>query len=236
MGTNGFLSDDFKQLYANFSAPIAEVDCGFRCSPYNERGIPFCCDIHHAIPTAYHPEWDYLQKNTDLWKEWRSDDAKLAAGLREQTPQGQVLIACRGFQHCQREFRSLTCRAFPFFPYITREGKFIGLAYYWQYEERCWVINHLDVVTPQYLNQFVALYEEILSSMPDEFEAFRSYSITMRRVFGRKHRTISLLHRNGNCYRLSPGSGRMRKVSPGLFHKFGPYLVAETLPFPDEKV
>ncbi len=224
----------FSELYARFSAPISEFDCGERCAPYNELGAPFCCDIRHAVPTAYQAELDYLQANTDLWRLWRPEDAKLAAEFEKQTPNEQVLIACRGYQYCQRDFRSITCRAFPFFPYITKQGKFIGLAYYWQYEDRCWVISHLDVVDAKYLSEFIAVYDEILSTLPDEFEAFRSYSITQRRVFGRKHRAIPLLHRNGGMYKISPGTGRMRKVLARKLPAYGPYQVAQDLPFPDE--
>ena len=225
---------NFREIYSGFSAPIAHVDCGQYCAPYNELGVPFCCDIRHAVPTAYLAEWNYLRSSTDLWNIWHPDDEELANELTQQTPSGQVLIACQGHEHCQRDFRSMTCRAFPFFPYITRQGKFIGLAYYWQYEDRCWVISHLDTVQPEFLKEFTAVYDGILSNMPEERDAFRSFSITMRRVFGRKHRAITLLHRNGNLYKISPGSGRMRKTAALRLAKYGPYQIAQALPFPDE--
>ena len=45
--------EEFTTIYAGFHAPIAELDCGRKCSPYNEYAIPFCCDIRHTVPTAY---------------------------------------------------------------------------------------------------------------------------------------------------------------------------------------
>ena len=81
-------------------------------------------------------------------------------------------------------FVSITCRAFPFFPYITRDDWFIGMTYYWQYEYGCWVISNLQVVTPEYREQFIAAFEELFERMPQERESYRQYSTTMRRVFG----------------------------------------------------
>ena len=221
----------FPHLYARFEAPIASLDCGQRCAPYNERGVPFCCDTRHTIPTAYLAEWEFLQSSTDLWHAYRAPDAAEAARLAAQTPAGQVLIECLGHDRCQRSFRSVVCRAFPFFPYITREGKFIGLAYYWEYEDRCWVISHLEVVTPEYRGQFVGAFEALFAAYPEELEGFRQESIRMRRVFGRRKRAIPLLHRNGRWYKISPRSGRLRRVDAQALGLYGVYKIVESLPF-----
>ncbi|MFH1634461.1 MAG: hypothetical protein ABIG63_10715 [Chloroflexota bacterium] len=228
-------SADFGALYAQFQAPISVLDCGEKCAPYNEYGAPFCCDTAHAIPTAYQPEWDYLQQSsTDLWHLWDADDPATTARLRAEISDGQVLIECRGLAYCQRSFRSITCRAFPFFPYITRQGEFIGLAYYWQYEDRCWMISNLHTVTLEYRAQFIAVYDYIFEHIPQEVVNFRYYSTLMRRVFGRRKRSIPVLHRNGNVYKITPRNGRMRRVSAESLSKFGLYKIAAMMPFPDE--
>ena len=226
---------DFSFLYANFQPPITKLDCGKKCAPYNESGEPFCCDIHHAIPTAYLEEWQYLQENTNLWHLWQSRDPGETARLQAQTPSGQVMIACLGSSLCQRDYRALTCRAFPFFPYITLEGEFVGLSYYWEYEDRCWVISNLSEVTSEYRSNFVIAYDEVFEQMPQEKENFRIFSMTMRRVFGRKRRAIPLLHRNGLVYKISPGTGRIRRVPLEHLPKFGPYQIADLLPFPGDE-
>jgi len=224
---------DFAQLYAGFRSPITALNCGDRCGPYNERGAPFCCDIRHAVPSAYHLEWEYLKTNTDLWHEWEGRNASETVDLKEQAPEGQTLIACKGYEYCQRDFRSLTCRSFPFFPYITRQGSFIGLSYYWEYEARCWVISNLDSITPQYLNEFVATYDILFAAMPQELETYRHYSAMMRRNFSRKRRAIPLLHRNGRLYKVTPRNGRLRRARTENLPRFGLYHIAAEMPFPD---
>lgn len=225
---------DFAALYTAFSAPIAALDCGQKCAPYNDYGVPFCCDTAHAIPTAYTAEWDHLQVSTNLWHLWEADDPAEDEALRAQTPEGQHLLECQGHLQCQRGFRALTCRAFPFFPYVNLKGEFIGLSYYWQYEDRCWVINHLDAVTPEYVRQFVTAYDWVLAHIPGERENFRYHAIVMRRVFGRQKRQIPLLHREGGMYLLSPKGGELTPIGPAALPKFGPYAIAAQMPFPDE--
>jgi hypothetical protein len=225
---------DFAQLYGEFQSPIAALDCGAKCSPYNEHGVPFCCDTRHAVPAAYEAEWEYLQASTDLWHAWESADPEITAGLQAQTPSGIVLIECLGARLCQRGFRAISCRSFPFFPYLTRAGEFIGLSYYWEYEDRCWVISNLQVVTPSYRQEFVAAYDCLFEQLPDEKETFRQYSIRMRRAFGRRGRPIPLLHRDGQFYHLDTRGGGLERIQPDHLPRFGPYEVAAAMPFPDE--
>ncbi|MFQ5410030.1 MAG: hypothetical protein ACE5FI_16605 [Anaerolineales bacterium] len=135
------------------------------------------------------------------------------------------LVECKGYQHCQREYRSLSCRAFPFFPYVTRDWEFLGLAYYWYYEDRCWVISNLQIVTDEYRQEFLDTYDDLFSRMPDEKATYRDYSATARRVFSRWKRTIPLLHRNGGYYKISPTTGRLRRATPEQFRKHGPFVV-----------
>jgi hypothetical protein len=226
--------DDFANIFTNFDAPISVLDCGKKCAPYNEYGVPFCCDTHHALPMAYQSEWAYLESNTNLWHLYEADDPDETERLQAVIPDEQVLIECLGHKLCQRNFRSITCRTFPFFPYITLERAFIGLSYYWEYEERCWVINHLDVVSSNYSCQFIATYDRLFEHYPDELENFRFQSITMRRVFGRQKRTIPLLHRDGKSYVVTPRNGALEPIDPAQLPKYGPYEIAALLPFPDE--
>jgi hypothetical protein len=227
-------SADIPELYSLFEAPITTLDCGKKCAPYNERGVPFCCDTRHTVPSAYREEWQYLQVNTDLWHAWQGSTSQETEHLRQQAPDHQVLIECLGHKLCQRGYRSLTCRSFPFFPYITRQGEFAGLSYYWEYEDRCWVISNLQAVSAEYRRQFIDGYDLLFEQMPEEMENFRRFSSTMRRVFSHRRQAIPLLHVNGFTYKVSPGSGRMRRVAPQELPKFGPYAIANLLPFPDE--
>lgn len=226
--------EDFANLYAAFQAPIFAFDCGRKCAPHNARGVPFCCDTRHAVPTAYDAEWHYLRRNTDLWHLWDSQDKVLKARLQDETPDGMRLIECLGHQHCQRGFRALTCRQFPFFPYLTSSAEFIGLSYYWEYEDRCWVISNLHVVTSQYRQQFIQTFDRLFAAMPQEVESYRYHSELMRDEFNQVRRAIPLLHRNGFAYKISTHNERMRRVPVDKLPKFGPYKLAEQMAFPDE--
>jgi len=225
---------NFKELYLNFDTTITELDCGRKCAPYNEHGVPFCCDTNHIVPTSYNEEWNFLVSNTDLWHRWESDETEIDSHLRTDTPEGQVLIECLGHEKCQRDYRAITCRAFPFAPYITSSGTFIGLTYYWQYEELCWVISHLDQVTQEYRDEFVTTYDEIFKVYPEEFVEYKYHSYQMRQVFNHRYRAIPVLHRNGYTYKISSQTERKRQVETQSLSKYGPYKVAAAMPFPDE--
>ena len=214
---------NYADLYARFDAPLSALDCGQFCAPHNPRGAPFCCDSQHAVPVIYEAEWAYLRANTDLWRSWQGRTPAETRRLQEETPAGMLPVECLGHQRCQRAFRALSCRAFPFFPYITRDDRFIGVSYYWQYERTCWVISNLEVVTAKFKAEFFAAFDEILWAIPGEWDSYWRLSASMRRVFSRWRRAIPLLHRNGHFYKVSPRSGRMRRAAMGDGPKFGPY-------------
>lgn len=223
---------NFRKLYDAFDAPVVEgVDCGTFCAPHNPTGKPFCCDICQAVPAAYHSEWRYLRENTDLWREWTPDACETeqrlspseADDLRAGTPQTMRLIVCKGPQACQRPFRALSCRQFPFFPFVTGDWRFIGLAYEWEFEPVCWVISSLSRVSEQYRLEFVAAFDMLFSQWPDEMESYAARSEAMRERFAAQHRRIPILHRRGGWYLLSPKSGRMSRVAPERLPRFGPY-------------
>lgn len=224
-----------KEIYSKFDSSITSFDCGKKCSPYNTYGIPFCCDIGLVVPTAYESEWVYLKNNTDLWHLWEPEDKKRKMELQTILPDGQAMLACKGYEVCQREFRSIACRSFPFFPYIDREREFLGITYFWTYENQCWVISNLGYVNQKYVREFVDAYELIFDLEPSERENYYQYSVSIRRVFGRKHRKIILLHRNGNYYFVNPSDGQMEQVPKDKLPKFGVYEIASELQFPDEE-
>jgi len=230
----GTKADDYTGLYAGFNSPISQLDCGSKCAPYNENGIPFCCDTRHIIPSAYLDEWDFLKTHTDLWHLWESNQVEMANQIQQQVPPGQVLIECLGYASCQRNFRSITCRTFPFFPFITQKGEFIGISYYWEFEDRCWVISNLQVVKPEFIQEMIATMDVLFYRYPTEVEQYRYHSATMRRVFSRRGRQITIFGRDGNAYKTSPKTGFTRHIPIQKFPKFGVYKIAASLPYPGE--
>jgi hypothetical protein len=226
--TSDLQPQDIRELYERFNSPIAELDCGKKCAPHNPSGKPFCCDICHAVPAAYKSEWNFLEPNTKLWHKWRGDEcadttAKERAELKADTPKNMLLLACLGPSQCERDFRALSCRQFPFFPYVTSEYRFLGIACEWQFENKCWVISNLSQVTGQYRHEFIATFDRLFALFQGEFENYAVHSERLRADFTQQHRRFPLLHRNGQCYLVSPGSQRMQRVSVAELPKFGPY-------------
>lgn len=197
------------------------------CAAYNNNRGPVCCDIQLAVPVAYNDEWAFLSHNTDLWHPWQSNESQSEQGLLsdslEDINPDQILIACKGAAHCQRGFRAISCRQFPFFPYITRDFRIIGMTYDWHYENHCWVISNLDQVSTNYRQQFIAFFDRLFDIWPEEMESYAILSQTMRTEFLLRKKRIPILHRNGFDYLLSPGSDRMQKVSAEQYLKFHPY-------------
>jgi len=218
---------EIRKLYDQFDAPVVPLDCGTKCAPHNPSGKPFCCDICHAVPSAYHQEWEYLQPNTNLWHLWRGDECTAnpedPAELLADTPDSMILLACLGPQDCQREYRALSCRQFPFFPYVTSDFRFLGLAYAWEFEDTCWVISNLDQVTKTYWQAFVQLYDDLFSLWIDEMEGYALRSEEMREHFLTQKRRIPILHRNGEYCLLNPINERITKLPPEKLPRFGVY-------------
>ena len=221
-------ADKIRALYQGFDSPIARFDCGKKCAPHNPSGKPFCCDICHAVPAAYTSEWSYLKKNTNLWHTWRGDECENTspeevAQLKADTPKEMILLACLGPSQCQREFRALSCRQFPFFPYVNSDYRFLGLAYEWEFESRCWVISNLSEVTQTYRDEFVRTYDHLFALFQEEFENYAYHSEKLRAEFIRRKKRFPLLHRNGANYLVSPVNERLRRITADHFPKFEPY-------------
>lgn len=227
--TNRHYPLDFRSLYDGFHSPITLVDCGKFCAPHNPDGKPFCCDICSAVPVAYRQEWEYLQPNTSLWHKWRGDECAREAidpaGLLAQTPEHLLLLACKGPAFCERENRAISCRQFPFFPYITSDFRFIGLTYDWEFVNKCWVLSHLDQVSKGYLQEFISTFDQLFSAMLEDLDAYTTLSEETREHYAKLKRRFPVLHRNGNWYLVSPVNETMRKISPASLPRFQPYSI-----------
>jgi hypothetical protein len=211
----------YRRIYRQFQAPVARFDCGAKCAPHN-GGVPVCCSTEHAIPVADKPEFDLLRSRTDLWRRFKPADAQARreiADLHEDC----VAIECKGARHCERENRTMACRAFPFFPYMTRTGEILGLAYYWAFEDRCWIISNLAVVTPDFVRECIEAFEMLFAGDRLECEIHLRLSADMRRVFARRNAIIPIVGRNGAFFAVEPRTHGVRPAAPAEFRAFGPY-------------
>jgi len=216
---------DVSALYSGFDAPVVALDCGQKCAPYNPSGKPFCCDICHAVPAVYEQEWEFLQPRTDLWHVWRGDECgdRTALEVAETPPDEMIFLACLGPNQCQRPFRSLSCRQFPFFPYVTSAWAFLGLAYDWMFEDKCWVISNLAEVTPEYRDAFVRSHDDLFERWPHELDSYEQRALEMREHFAAQKRKIPLLHRDGLFYLIDPFTEQLSRVTVEQFPSFAPY-------------
>lgn len=216
--------EDIRKLYTRFDLPITALDCGQMCAPHNPNGKPFCCDICAAVPAGYTSEWQALEPVTDLWHPWRGDECQgTPSQLEEALPQGMIPLACLGPQACQRQHRLISCRQFPFFPYVSSDYRFLGLAYAWEFEHTCWVLSNLGQVSAAYREQFVQTFDQLFALFQDEFESYATRSAEMRAAFAAQRRRIPLLHRNGGFRLVSPRSERMARIDPSRLPRFAPY-------------
>lgn len=217
----------FEKIYGRFEAPISEkYDCGRMCAPLN-GGQPVCCTTDHAIPVVEKAEYKLLKSRTDLWSKFKPHDAASRQIVNELADSCRA-IECKGAAHCERDNRTIACRAFPFFPYFTREQKIVGISFYWIFEDRCWVISNLKIVEPEFVKEIIKSYKYIFKRDEDERDAYVEQSANMRRVFSRRGQVIPLIGKDGEYYKVLPKSGGA--IKPATIKD---YTVYE--PFTDDK-
>lgn len=225
--------DFFRDLYSGFAMPLCKIDCGSKCGPHNEYGVPLCCDIHQVIPTAFSIEWDYLEENTDLWMPWTSS-GQLNQELQEELQDGQVLLECKGYRECQRDFRTLTCRAFPFYPYLNSETELRGMSYYPDFCTGCWIISNLEVVSQSYKEAFQRTYLRLFEVFPESRDNFSSFCSYMRDIAAEASEKVILLDFSGDAYAINPRTEEEYQVEYNELRAYGPFEIARELRFPDE--
>jgi hypothetical protein len=213
--------EHFAELYRRFQANISRHDCGRWCAALN-GGSPICCSTNDAVPVVHRAEWKLLKSRTDLWRPFKPYDA-VTRKIVDELHESACAIECKGAAFCERHNRTLACRAFPFFPFIDRKGEFIGLSYYWDFEDRCWVISNMQIVERDFLREFVDAFEYLFSVDPEEYDTYKQFSATMRRVFTRRNQPIPLVGRNGGFFKVMPKTAKVLPITPAQLPKYGPY-------------
>ncbi len=211
----------FAGLYDRFNESLVGLDCGRKCAPLN-GGEPVCCSTQHAVPVMHKEELRLLRSRSDLWRPFKAYDASTRE-IVDTLIETCTTAECRGAAFCERANRSLACRAFPFFPYLTREGKFIGLAIYWDFEDRCWVMSHLRSVRRKFVREFVAGFEHVMKVDRDELDGFTEQSACMRRVFTRWRRPIVLIGLQGGYFKVMPRTAKVVRATERDLRPRGPY-------------
>jgi hypothetical protein len=214
-------ANDFANLYEGFDAAVSRFDCGRKCAPLN-GGEPVCCSTENAVPVVHKIEFELLKTRTDLWKKFKPYDYATREIVADLTPDCTA-ITCKGARHCERDNRTIACRGFPFYPYLTRQKEFVGIGTYWVFEDRCWMMSNLEVVDRAFVEQFVATYEALFVKDPSEFKTYVDFSAAARRVYSRWKRQIPLLGRTGQLLIVEPSTGAIRPGRPKDYPKAAPF-------------
>jgi len=214
-------ASDFASLYEGFNSPVSRFDCGKKCAPLN-GGSPVCCSTENAVPVVHKVEFDLLKTRTDLWTKFKPYDYATRQIVAELTSDCMA-IHCKGARFCERDNRTIACRGFPFYPYLTRERQFIGIGTYWTFEDRCWMMSNLEIVDRAFVNEFIATYEALFVRDESEFKTYVDFSASARRVYSRWKRQIPLLGREGELLIVEPSTGAVRPGRRKEFPKAKPF-------------
>jgi hypothetical protein len=213
--------DDFARLYERFNAPVCKFDCGKKCAPLN-GGAPVCCTTQDAVPVVHKAEFRLLQSRTDLWTRFKPYDATTRKIVNELTS-SSCAIECKGAAFCERHNRTIACRAFPFFPYVTREREVLGLSIYWIFEDRCWMMSNMRLVEQRFIGECLDTWDAIFAKDREEWQTYVEYSATMRRIFSRWCRFIPVLDRNAKLLLVDPATAEVRRGRADEYPKYGPF-------------
>ncbi len=216
-------ASDYAAIHKDFTAPIStRIDCGRKCAPLN-GGMPVCCSTEHAIPTIARTEAQHLKAFKHVWQPFKPFDAT-SRQIVEELHDSCVALECKIAPYCQRDARTLACRSFPFFPYFTKDETLAGIAYYWTFEDRCWVLSNLWCVEATFIRELIDAYEFLFSRDDDERQAFIDQSASARRVFSRWNRPLPVLGRDGAVLKVLPkANGRIVPAKIEDFPAHGPY-------------
>jgi hypothetical protein len=225
MAKSKISAKDFATLYKGFTAPVSRFDCGRKCAPLN-NGEPVCCSTQNAVPVVHKVEFDLLKDRTDLWSKFKPYDYATRQIVAELTSDCMA-IHCKGARFCERDNRTIACRGFPFFPYMTREKQLIGIATYWTFEDRCWMMSNLEIVDAKFIDEFIATYEALFVKDKSEFDTYVDFSASARRVFSRWAREIPLLGRQGELLMVDPTNGVPRRGLKRDYPKTAPFQSAK---------
>ena len=116
-----------ERFYRLLSVRMTDFDCGSKCAPGND-GVPYCCDREQVTPVLFRDEYRWHREQGAFWKKMPIKTKK-EKKLVEETCTYNVFSMCPGVESCRRTLRSLSCRMFPFEPFLDKKGAVIGLVY-----------------------------------------------------------------------------------------------------------
>jgi hypothetical protein len=160
-----------KQLYRLLSVRMTDFDCGKRCAPQN-NGVPYCCDREKVIPVLFKDEYQWHRLQGVFWGKMpvqTKSDRKLV----EESCSYNVFAVCPGVQSCRRTARSLTCRLFPFEPFIDSKGYVKGLVYQSGDKGSCSLMEKPQHMYNQmYIRNATRVWQELVDTFPEDKDLY----------------------------------------------------------------
>ena len=204
-GSKNIKPKDWERIYKAFMLTAIKDDCGKLCAP-DEDDIPICCNEERALPVLYKSEYDFVIKRTKMWKKLKPRTAT-EKKIVEETDDDNVYVRCRGHKACDRDYRGITCRIFPFYPYLNLDGELLGLCYNYAVDDDCWLVDKPEIVEREYIERTLEFWEFIFERMPEEKELFMEESTNLRRLKSRQKKQVIVMTPNGFYYGSYKGDG-----------------------------
>lgn len=191
-------ADEIERYLNMLNENIVLYDCASLCKDYY-NGIPFCCVSDNAVPILYKAEYEYLRKKTNLWFKWtpkNKDDKELFDYVRDD----QIFAECQGIKHCDRRYRSLTCRTFPLEPYIDLRGVFVGLTFMKDFIKKdkntgtkCPLALKSHDIRQEFIDSHFVYWQELMLRLTDEYKVYTYSSKSLRRHAKKKNENLIVL-------------------------------------------
>ena len=183
---------NWSSIYKGFSASATKIDCGSLCAG-NNGGVPVCCSNNLHVPLLFSTELQWhIQNKNSMWKK-RVSKTKLDKKQEAECSDHLVYCHCDGARHCKRSKRSLTCRFFPFEPYISEGGVLIGITYMYRAKKDCPLIDNPDAgISKAYIRQAIKTWKLVFEQFPEEFDLYYENSRMLQRSFKRKQQTLKV--------------------------------------------
>ena len=193
-------SEHIRRFIQLLQEKITEYDCGKLCRQNDGGGIPYCCTTEHAVPLLYEIELEYLKDQGDLWSRWNPESGR-DRELIKSVPNGQVFCACKGYESCVREQRSISCRTFPLEPYLDRRGKFVGLTFIRDFTDKdpktgrlkCPLTARKNDIRTEYIDNLFMFWKELMQIREEEHATYVQTSEFLRREYDKMGRRFHVL-------------------------------------------
>ena len=180
-----------KQLYRLLSVRMTDFDCGKHCAPQNS-GVPYCCDKGKVTPVLFKDEYQWHRQRGGFWRKMpvkTKSDRKLV----EESCSYNVFAVCPGVQNCRRTSRSLTCRLFPFEPFLDSTGYVKGLVYQDGDNRSCSLMEKPQHMYNQlYIRNAIRVWQELVDTFPEDKDLYMRESRKRTRQAARADKPVSL--------------------------------------------